>query len=208
MIEAGLSEVANPSALFLADRREQVPGTCVFAGIEGTRPLLVEIQALVAPSAYGTPRRAVVGWDSNRLAMILAVLETRCGLTFHTEDIYLNVAGGLRINEPAADLAVAVALISALKEKPAPSGTVVFGEIGLTGEVRSVARADARAKEAQKLGFTRAWMPKSVQGKQGKKTIEGIAIETFHTVGDLPQAIDYADENHAASDSSNREHVA
>lgn len=208
MVEAGLAEVANPSALFLADRREQVPGTCVFAGIEGTRPLLVEIQALIAPSAYGTPRRAVVGWDSNRLAMILAVLETRCGLTFHTEDIYLNVAGGLRINEPAADLTVAVALISALKEKPAPSGTVVFGEIGLTGEVRSVARADARAKEAQKLGFTRAWLPKSVQGKQGKTSIDGIEIETFHTVADLPEAIDYAHDMSPAPNKKNQEQVA
>ena len=192
MVEAGLEPVSNPSALFLADRQAQVPGTCVFAGIEGTRPLLVEIQALVAPSAYGTPRRAVVGWDSNRLAMILAVLETRCGLTFHSEDIYLNVAGGLRITEPAADMAVAVALISALKEKPAPSDMVVFGEIGLTGEIRSVARADARAKEAEKLGFSKAWMPKSMRGKGKQSSVSGLSIDRFHSVSELPLAIDDA----------------
>ncbi|MEO0393907.1 MAG: DNA repair protein RadA [Pseudomonadota bacterium] len=192
MVEAGLEPVANPSALFLADRQTQVPGTCVFAGIEGTRPLLVEIQALVAPSAYGTPRRAVVGWDSNRLAMILAVLETRCGLTFHSEDIYLNVAGGLRITEPAADMAVAVARISALKEKPAPADMVVFGEIGLTGEIRSVARADARAKEAEKLGFGKAWVPKSIRGKAKKPATSALEIDSFHTVSDLPLAIDDA----------------
>lgn len=202
MVEAGLAPVDNPSALFLADRQAQVPGTCVFAGIEGTRPLLVEIQALVAPSAFGTPRRAVVGWDSNRLAMILAVLETRCGLTFHTEDIYLNVAGGLRITEPAADMAVAVALISALKEKPAPAGTVVFGEIGLTGEVRAVARAAARAKEAEKLGFSKAWAP-AVKPRGKAKNASGtgdgrannadqILLEHFKSVADLPTAIDDA----------------
>jgi DNA repair protein RadA/Sms len=196
MVEAGLAEVTNPSAIFLADRRTDVPGTCVFAGIEGTRPLLVEIQALVAPSAYGTPRRAVVGWDSNRLAMILAVLETRCGLTFHTEDIYLNVAGGLKITEPAADLAVAAALISALKERPAPSDTVIFGEIGLTGEIRAVARAEARLKEAQKLGFAAGWAPQASQrGKQkGDKPQDnagGLAIQRFNSVVDLPDAIDH-----------------
>ena len=159
MTDAGLVEVANPSALFLADRRGEISGAAVFAGMEGTRPVLVEVQALVGPSGFGTPRRAVVGWDSGRLAMVLAVLETRCGLVFGSSDVYLNVAGGLRITEPAADLAVAAALVSSLTGRPVPSESVVFGEIGLSGEVRPVGQTDARLKEATKLGFTRALLP-------------------------------------------------
>jgi DNA repair protein RadA/Sms len=159
MTDAGLSEVPNPSALFLGERRGQVAGSAVFAGMEGTRPVLVEIQALVAASPYGTPRRAVVGWDGNRLAMVTAVLDARCGLSLGGRDIYLNVAGGLRIGEPAADLAVAAALVSALTERPVPAETVVFGEIGLAGEVRAVSQMDARLKEAGKLGFSAALAP-------------------------------------------------
>src|SRR5438874_5972493 len=169
MSDRGLVEVPNPSALFLADRSSaesepgeeggKTAGAAVFAGIEGTRPVLVEIQALVAPSLLGTPRRAVVGWDSTRLAMITAVLDARCGLSVGANDIYLNIAGGLRIVEPAADLAVAAALISALNETPFPADTVVFGEIGLSGRVRPVAHAEARLKEAAKLGFSEAWVP-------------------------------------------------
>jgi len=161
MTDGGLMEVRNPSALFLSDRHEAgVSGAAVFAGMEGTRPMLVEIQALVAPSAFATPRRAVVGWDSARLAMVLAVLEARCGLSLAGRDVYLNVAGGLRIQEPAADLAVAAALVSSLTDFPMPAETVVFGEIGLGGEVRPVGQADARLKEAAKLGFGRAILPK------------------------------------------------
>jgi len=165
MSDRGLVEVPNPSALFLADRAEvggeqgAATGSAVFAGIEGTRPVLVEIQALVAPSLLGTPRRAVVGWDATRLAMITAVLDARCGLSVGANDIYLNIAGGLRIVEPAADLAVAAALISALTEIPVPTDTVVFGEIGLSGRLRPVAHSDLRLKEATKLGFANAWMP-------------------------------------------------
>jgi DNA repair protein RadA/Sms len=159
MTGAGLEEVSNPSALFLADRHGEVSGAAVFAGMEGTRPVLVEIQALVGPSGFGTPRRAVVGWDSGRLAMVLAVLETRCGLVFGSSDVYLNVAGGLRITEPAADLAVAAALVSSLTGRAVPSESVVFGEIGLSGEVRPVGQMNARLKEAAKLGFTRALLP-------------------------------------------------
>lgn len=159
MGDAGLREVANPSALFLGDSTERAPGSAVFAGIEGSRPVLVEVQALVAPSAYGTPRRAVVGWDSGRLAMVLAVLEARCGLGFGDRDVYLNVAGGLRINEPAADLAAAAALISSATDMPLPQGCVVFGEISLSGEVRAVGRAEARLREAAKLGFDQALSP-------------------------------------------------
>ena len=156
MGDAGLRQVTNPSALFLGEGKDRAPGAAVFAGIEGSRPVLVEIQALVAPSAYGTPRRAVVGWDSGRLAMVLAVLEARCGLGLGDRDVYLNVAGGLRISEPAADLAAAAALISSASDLPLPQGCVVFGEIGLSGEVRAVGRAEARLREAAKLGFDQA----------------------------------------------------
>ena len=159
MTDKGLMEVPNPSALFLADRRDDMSGAAVFAGMEGTRPVLVEIQALVAPSTLGTPRRAVIGWDSGRLAMILAVLEARCGVAFGQNDVYLNVAGGFRITEPAADLAVAAALLSSLTGEPVPSESVAFGEIGLSGEIRPVSQPDLRLKEAVKLGFNGAIMP-------------------------------------------------
>jgi DNA repair protein RadA/Sms len=167
MTDKGLMEVINPSALFLADRQGEATGAAVFAGLEGTRPLLVEIQALVAPASYGTPRRAVVGWDSGRLAMILAVLEARCGVSFGTQDVYLNVAGGLRITEPAADLAVAAALLSALTGQPMPPECVAFGEVGLSGEVRRVSQPDLRLKEAAKLGFTQAIMPGNDATRRG-----------------------------------------
>ncbi len=156
MGDIGLREVPNPSALFLGDRHERASGSAVFAGIEGSRPVLVEVQALVAPSAYGTPRRAVVGWDSGRLAMVLAVLEARCGIGFGQKDVYLNVAGGLRISEPAADLCAAMALVSALTDTPLPRDCVVFGEVSLSGDVRSVSRTEGRLKEAVKLGFSSA----------------------------------------------------
>ena len=159
MGDAGLREVKNPSALFLNEGGERSAGAAVFAGIEGSRPVLVEFQALVAPSAYGTPRRAVVGWDNGRLAMVLAVLEARCGLGFGDRDVYLNVAGGLRITEPAADLAAAAALVSSALDQPLPQDCVVFGEISLSGDVRQVGRTDARLKEAAKLGFASALAP-------------------------------------------------
>ena len=177
MTDAGLAEVPNPSALFLGDRQREVAGSAVFAGIEGTRPMLVEIQALVAPSAPGTPRRAVVGWDGNRLAMVLAVLEARCGVAIGANDIYLNVAGGLRVAEPAADLAVAAALVSALAHEPVPADMVVFGEIGLSGEIRPVSQADARLKEAEKLGFATALMPT----RRGRSKDRAAPVGTFKT---------------------------
>lgn len=159
MTDKGLEEVSNPSALFLSQRQGQVSGAAVFAGMEGSRPLLVEIQALVASSPLATPRRAVVGWDSARLSMILAVLETRCGVVMHDKEVYLNVAGGLRIVEPAADLAVAAALLSALTNIPVMEHCVIFGEIGLSGEIRQVGRSDARLKESEKLGFKSSLTP-------------------------------------------------
>ena len=159
MGDRGLNEVPNPSALVLGEGGERAAGSVVFAGIEGSRPVLVEVQALVAPSAYGTPRRAVVGWDNGRLAMVLAVLEARCGLGFGDKDVYLNVAGGLRISEPAADLAAAAALVSSALDRPLPEGMVVFGEISLSGEIRPVNRMESRMKEARKLGFDAALAP-------------------------------------------------
>ncbi len=163
MTDKGLQEVSNPSALFLPHRTEDVTGSCVFAGIEGTRPLLVEIQSLIAPSSLATPRRAVVGWDSNRLSMILAVLEARCGLPCGNRDVFLNVAGGLRISEPAADLAVAASLLSSMAENAIPKDTIFFGEIGLSGEVRPVSQQESRLKEAFKLGFKTAFIPNSAK---------------------------------------------
>ncbi len=164
MTGGGLSEVLNPSALFLSERGEPSPGSVVFAGIEGTRPVLVEFQALIAPSPHSQPRRTVVGWDGSRLAMILAVLEARCGIPFTGLDVYLNVAGGLKISEPAADLAVAAALLSAREDVSLPKDTVVFGEISLSGALRPVSQAENRLKEAQKLGFSKAITPAG--GKQ------------------------------------------
>lgn len=175
MTDRGLSEVANPSALFLSEGGERAAGAAVFAGIEGSRPVLVEIQALVAPSAYGTPRRAVVGWDSGRLAMVLAVLEARCGLGFGDRDVYLNVAGGLRVTEPAADLAAAAALISSAADVPLPQGCVVFGEISLSGEVRAVGRAEARLREAAKLGFDQAIAPESAANGAKNVKVAGLS---------------------------------
>jgi DNA repair protein RadA/Sms len=159
MSDSGLREVPNPSQLFLGERSAAAPGAAVFAGMEGTRPILVEIQALVAPSSLGTPRRAVVGWDSARLSMVIAVLEAHCGVRLGQHDVYLNVAGGYRISEPAADMAVAAALISSLTGKVLPADSVWFGEASLSGAIRPVAHAGARLKEAAKLGFTSAFIP-------------------------------------------------
>ncbi|MGH6865061.1 MAG: DNA repair protein RadA [Methyloceanibacter sp.] len=170
----GLKEVENPSALFLSDSDRGAPGTAVFAGMEGTRPILVEIQALVSSSLLGTPRRAVVGWDQNRLSMLLAVLEARCGVRLSAHDVYLNVAGGLRLSEPAADLAAAAALLSSFAGRPAPEDAIYFGEVSLTGAVRAVGRADQRLKEAAKLGFTRAIAPAGAS--RADRETEGIAL--------------------------------
>ncbi len=185
MGELGLSEVANPSALFLSQRQSDVTGSAVFAGMEGTRPILVEVQALVAPAPYGAPRRSVIGWDQNRLSMILAVLEARCGLAFSGSEVYLNMAGGIRITEPAADLAVAAALISALQGRPVPAETVFFGEIGLSGEIRAVSQPDQRLKEAAKLGFNEACVTIRTGHKKKQATIDNMNIKELSHLDEL-----------------------
>ncbi len=180
MTGKGLAEVANPSALFLGDRTSAAPGTAVFAGLEGTRPLLCEIQALVAPTGYGTPRRAVVGWDSARLAMILAVLDARAGVGIGGSDVYLNVAGGLKISEPGADLAAAAALVSSFGGAPLPRDSVFFGEISLSGDIRPAPQAEARLKEAAKLGFKTAFVPKGTRVESA-----GLALVEMGDVAEL-----------------------
>ncbi|WP_306118689.1 MULTISPECIES: DNA repair protein RadA [unclassified Roseitalea] len=175
MTASGLRQVTNPSELFLGERSENAPGSAVFAAMEGTRPVLVEIQALCAPTALGTPRRAVVGWDSARLAMVIAVLEAHCGVRLGQHDVYLNVAGGYRISEPAADLAVAAALVSSLAGKALPARSVYFGEISLSSAVRPVAHAGARLREADKLGFDRAVLP------AGSSDVEGAGLRLDET---------------------------
>lgn len=175
MSDKGLREVRNPSELFLGERNDKAPGAAVFAGMEGTRPILVEIQALVAASSLGTPRRAVVGWDSNRLAMILAVLEAHCGVRFGQHDVYLNVAGGYRISEPAADLAVTAALVSSIAAIALPAHYVYFGEVSLSGAIRSVSHTNQRVKEAEKLGFTGA-----IQPKQKATPLKNPGFQTYY----------------------------
>lgn len=159
MGERGLREVNNPSELFLAQRPTSAAGSVVIATLEGTRPLLVEVQALVSPSGFGVPRRSGTGIDYNRLVMLLAVLEKREGLHIGNQDVYVNAVGGVRIVEPAADLGIAVALVSSFRGVPAPEATVVFGEVGLTGEVRLVSRLEQRLREIEKLGFKQCILP-------------------------------------------------
>jgi len=178
MTEKGLIEVTNPSAMFIEDRDDRTPGSSVFAGVEGTRTVLSEIQALVTPSSSGQARRTVVGLDSGRLATILAVLEAHCKVQFSNHDVYLNVAGGLKITEPAADLAIAAALLSSRQNIVLPSETVIFGEISLSGSLRSVNQASGRLREAEKMGFKKAIISKS------KKKIESKNIKV-NALGDL-----------------------
>jgi DNA repair protein RadA/Sms len=181
MSDGGLKEVANPSRLFMGSGENPTPGSAVFAGMEGTRPLLIEVQALVSPSPFGNPRRTVVGWDANRLAMVLAVLEARAGVGIGNHDVYLNVAGGLKVKETAADLAVAAALLSSLTGTIVPHGTALFGEIALSGAIRPVSLAEARIKEAQKLGLKEA-VTAARPELSGPK---GFRIKSLETIMDL-----------------------
>ena len=180
MTGGGLKEVPNPSTLFLSERQDRQPvtGAAVFAGFRGTRPLLVEVQALVGAPGPASPRRAVVGWDSARLAMTLAVLESRAGLPFSGRDVFLSVAGGLKLEEPAADLAAAAALVSALLERPAPLDCVFFGELALSGEARAAPQAVARLNEALRLGFAAAAAP-------GDARLDGLKTTRVRRIDDL-----------------------
>jgi DNA repair protein RadA/Sms len=198
MTGGGLREVSNPSELFLSERDLGAPGTAVFAGMEGTRPLLVEIQALVAPSALGTPRRAVVGWDQNRLSMLLAVLEAHCGVKLSSHDVYLNVAGGLRIQEPAADLAAAAALVSSLANAPLAPDSVYFGEISLSGALRPVAHSAARLKEAGKLGFTTAVMPEA--SREDADNASAVRVTALPALADLVASVAARSQGRAPND--------
>jgi len=181
MFDGGLKEVRNPSKLFMGSGDRMTPGTAVFAGMEGTRPLLIEVQALVSPSPLGTPRRTVVGWDSNRLAMILAILEARAGVAIGPNDVYLNVAGGLKVREPAADLAVAAAILSSLTGTVVPHGTAIFGEVALSGAVRPVGQTEARLKEAQKLGLKEAVIAPFAD----PPSFKGLKVRQVETISDL-----------------------
>lgn len=186
MTGEGLAEVANPSALFLAERRGNVAGAAVYAGLEGSRPVLLEIQALLAPAFGGPPRRTVIGWDPMRLGLVLAVLEARGGVRIGDRDVYLNVTGGLRIEGPAADLAAAAALLSALSGRPTPADQVYFGEIGLSGEIRQVPQTEARLREAAKLGFSAALLPRRLRARRTPRPAPaGIALNEIGHITDL-----------------------
>ncbi len=186
MADDGLREVENPSQLMLSGRQENVSGTCVVAGIEGTRPILVEIQGLVSPSGLTNPRRMATGFDNYRLSLLLAVLEKRAGYFLSTLDSYVNVVGGLRLTEPAVDLAVAIALITSLKDTVVDSKTIAFGEIGLAGEIRAVNNAQARVNEAARLGFKRAIVP--AHNATNLKPTEGIEIIGVNSIREAYEA--------------------
>lgn len=189
MNELGLNEVSNPSELFLASYSNATSGTVVYGGIEGTRPLLIEIQSLIAPSYMPSPRRAVVGWDNNRLAMIIAILGARFGLNLSDKEVYLNVVGGIEINETAADLAVACSLISAAYDIAIPYSMIAVGEVGLTGEVRMVSNLELRLKEAYKLGFKNCIIPKLNEKNKNflsiKKSFPDMEITTISHIREL-----------------------
>ncbi len=185
MEESGLAEVANPSAVFLADRAAGEPGTIVFPGLEGTQALLLELQALVAASGYGTPRRLVTGLEYNRVSLVLAVLERRLGFALGNQDVYLSLAGGMRLTEPAADLAVALAVASSMQDRPIPAELVAFGEVGLAGEVRPVRAGGRRLAEAAHLGFTKAVLPRG----EYRSAPKGLALIQVRTVAEALAAV-------------------
>ncbi len=184
MHQYGLAPANEPSSLFLSSEDSETGGSAVFAAMEGSRPVLAEVQALVAPSTYGTPRRSILGWDSNRLAMLLAVLEARCGVGLGGRDVYLSVAGGYRISEPAGDLAAAAALLTSAGNQPGPRKAAYFGEVALSGAIRPVSRMEQRLKEAVRLGFEQAFVPDGSQ-----TAIEGLTITPLKRLSDLVELI-------------------
>lgn len=182
MGDSGLVEVENPSSMLLSERNADTSGTCITCVMEGTRPLLAEIQGLVSNTGYGNARRMATGFDYNRMNLLLAVLEKRLGFVFSNFDVYINVVGGLKLDEPACDLSVALALISGLKDKPISADLVAFGEVGLSGEVRSVSRIEARIKEAERLGFKQCIIPYSCLKKSDLSAFQNIEIIGVHSV--------------------------
>jgi DNA repair protein RadA/Sms len=184
MGEMGLTAARDPSALFLAGSESEASGRAVFAAMEGSRPVLAEVQALAGPEAAGNPRRSIVGWDSSRLAMLLAVFDARCGLRFGQRDVYLSVTGGYRIGEPAGDLACAAALASSLMDRPVPAGSVFFGEVSLSGAIRPVGRIEPRLREAARLGFTQAWAPPGAP-----ETVDGMRVHGISRLQELVDAL-------------------
>ena len=188
MEEEGLGELLNPSATLLAERSEEETGSAIMAYLEGVRPILVEVQSLVVSTAFGMPRRTAIGYDLNKLILILAVLEKRCGFTLGNKDVYVTIIGGLKVNEPACDLAMAVAIISNLKNKPVPPDMVILGEVGLTGNIRSIPRIEQRIAEAKKLGFKQFIIPAG-NVKQLKGIQEGISIQGVTSIQEVMKSI-------------------
>jgi len=182
MTDRGLQEVKNPSEIFITERPEGSPGSVVMPTVEGTRPLLVEIQALVAPAPGGIPRRTAMGVDYNRLLLLVGILEKRVGIDLSHRDVFVNVAGGLRVSEPAVDLAAVAAILSSHLDRPSPPSTVVFGEVGLTGEVRGVSYGEERVAEAQRLGFTQCILPRSTARKV---RVDGVRLLGVREVREL-----------------------
>ena len=187
MRQEGMCEVTNPSDILITEREDNPSGSCIIASIEGTRPILVEMQALTSQSVFGIPKRTANGFDYNRLAVLIAVLEKRAGLALGGQDIYLNIAGGMKINEPALDLALVMALISSFKNRVIDPKTIVFGEVGLAGEVRAVSQADKRVQEAKKLGFTTCIMP--AVSKKNLTEITGINIIGVNNIKEAEELI-------------------
>ena len=188
MEEEGLGELLNPSATLLAERSEEETGSAIMAYLEGVRPILVEVQSLVVSTAFGMPRSTAIGYDLNKLILLLAVLEKRCGFTLGNKDVYVTIIGGLKINEPACDLAMAVAIISNLKNKPVPPDMVILGEVGLTGNIRSIPRIEHRIAEAKKLGFKQFVIPAG-NVKQLKGIQEGISIQGVTSIQEVMKSI-------------------
>ena len=183
MKDSGLDEVGNPSAFFLSERPEGSAGSVVVASLEGTRPILIEVQALASISNLGMPRRTVIGTDNNRVSLLVAVLEKICGLHLGNHDIFLNIAGGVRVNEPGLDLGIVAAVASSFLDRAIDPGTVVFGEVGLTGEVRGIGRMEDRIKEAARMGFTRCIFPKTA--REGKISLKGIDLVRVSNLAEL-----------------------
>lgn len=187
MKESGLCEVANPSAVFLAERPDRSPGSVVVPSMEGTRPILVEIQALASSTSFGTPRRTILGTDANRVALLVAVMEKKLGMHLMSHDIFMNVAGGVRVDEPAVDLGIVCSVASSFLDRPIREGTVIIGEVGLAGEIRAVGQAEARMREARKMGFDRCVAP-SGNARRIPETV-GMTLEGVRSVSEAVEAV-------------------